>query len=335
MDIRSDLRQEAQLLSRLANFAGVFRKFNIEDWSHLKNEEDFERIYSFPWPQRGPLENIYADGRDIAVFMSGRLQEFNDPSVFPTLKSFVDSFSGGWVDQVHVLVDQLAKAREVAATVKSPPWAVGQMLGLFSKQIELLEAVRGVLNQLQGSDTYLWESRKTKAVIQSAPYDQVLGCIDAVGKMFERLPGTYAGMGEEQLRDHILVSLSAAVTGSATGETFNKRGKTDILVRSPSGSNNEFVGECKFWRGEVVYHATIDQLLSYLGWRDDKTAVILFVPSQGFSAVLEKIKEFTPKHPAFSRFVSEGGESWFNYEFRLPAEPSRLIRLAVMAYHLH
>ncbi|HEY9105455.1 MAG TPA: hypothetical protein VIN58_02165, partial [Roseateles sp.] len=248
--------------------------------------------------------------------------------------SFVDSFSGGWVDQVNLLVNQLTNARAVAEKIERLPWAVGQMLALFGKQIELLEAVRNVLNQLHASETYLRDSNKGKAVIQSAPYEQVLGCIDAVGKMFERLPDTYVGMGEEQLRDHILVSLSAAVTGSATGETFNKRGKTDILVRSPSGADNEFIGECKVWRGEMVYRATIDQLLSYLGWRDDKTAVILFVPTQGFSGVLEKIKEFTPKHPAFSRFVSAGGESWFNYEFRLPDEPGRLIRLAVMAYHL-
>ncbi len=33
--------------------------------------------------------------------------------------------------------------------------------------------------------------------------------------------------------------------GQATGETFNKSGKTDILVRD--GDRNVFVAECKWW----------------------------------------------------------------------------------------
>lgn len=63
--------------------------------------------------------------------------------------------------------------------------------------------------------------------------------------------------------------------GSATGETFNKKGKTDILLRH--AGNNAFVGECKFWKGEKSFLSTIDQLLGYLTWRDSKTAVIMFV----------------------------------------------------------
>jgi hypothetical protein len=83
-------------------------------------------------------------------------------------------------------------------------------------------------------------------------------------------------MEEEHLRDHILMVLDPNFEyGSATGETFNKKGKTDILLRHDSSV--AFVAECKFWGGEKVFHKTIDQLLNYLTWRDSKTAVIIFV----------------------------------------------------------
>ena len=150
--------------------------------------------------------------------------------------------------------------------------------------------------------------------------------------MFERLPSTYAGKDEESLRDHILVTLGAAILGSVTGETFNKRGKTDILVRG--ADSNEFIGECKFWHGKEVYLSTISQLLSYLSWRDTKAAIILFVPNMDFGSVIRKIKEHTSEHPNFFRLVSESDETWQNYEFKMNEDSGRTVSIAIMAYHM-
>jgi hypothetical protein len=44
------------------------------------------------------------------------------------------------------------------------------------------------------------------------------------------------------------------------GETFNFEGKTDILIRVEA--LNVFIAECKLWKGEKQFLATIDQLLS-------------------------------------------------------------------------
>lgn len=88
----------------------------------------------------------------------------------------------------------------------------------------------------------------------------------------ERHPSTYAGKDEETLRDHFLMILDTHFE-SVTGETFNRNGKTDILIRHEK--SNVFVGECKFWRSEKSLIKTIDQLLDYLTWRDSKAAVEL------------------------------------------------------------
>lgn len=334
MEIRLDLRREEALLNRLVQYAKVFRSNNTEEWPHLKNNEDFRRVYELPWDLRGPLENIYGDGRDLAVFMGSRLCEFNDAKAFPTLKLFADSFTGGWIDQIDLLKGASQKAKDAVLKLEHAPWAVGKMIQLFDEQIELVAATRLVILSLKDSATYAWENSTKPISVQTAEYEKILVCINLIGKMFERLPSTYANKEEEHLRDHILVSLGAAVIGSATGETFNKRGKTDILVRDAVSGSNEFVGECKFWRGEVVYHRTIDQLLSYLGWRDNKAAVIFFVPNKGFSNVLQTIRDATPLHGQFLRLESEPDESWLNYIFTAPGDDNRTIQLAIMAYHM-
>ena len=62
-------------------------------------------------------------------------------------------------------------------------------------------------------------------------YDHILGVVSAMARGMERTPGNYASWQEEQLRAALLVLPNTRYEGQATGETFNKSGKTDIIVR--------------------------------------------------------------------------------------------------------
>ena len=92
---------------------------------------------------------------------------------------------------------------------------------------------------------------KPEPTLPDSVYHDILQTIHDVGKGFERLPATYSDKDEEALRDHILLLLELRFEGSATGETFNKAGKTDVLIRHEN--SNAFIAECKFWRGQEVY----------------------------------------------------------------------------------
>lgn len=173
---------------------------------------------------------------------------------------------------------------------------------------------------------------KPEPTLNDEIYNDILRIIHDVGKQFERLPATYTGKDEEQLRDHILLMLEPNFEGSATGETFNKAGKTDILLRYEG--SNVFIAECKFWHGEKAYLATIDQLLGYLTWRDSKAAIVLFVSNKDFSSVLKTVKEVTPKHPNFLRSYGEREETWFRYGVHLQGDQNREVRMAVMLFHI-
>ncbi len=162
-------------------------------------------------------------------------------------------------------------------------------------------------------------------------YMDILSLIHDVGKEFERLPSLYANKEEEHLRDHFLMMLEPNFEGSATGETFNKTGKTDILLRHDG--SNVFIGECKFWRGKKSFLGTITQLLGYLTWRDSKAAVIMFVPNKEFTPAVESAKASVIEHPNYLRTLNEKDETWFNCEFHLNGDRNRVVKVAIMLYH--
>lgn len=173
---------------------------------------------------------------------------------------------------------------------------------------------------------------KPEPSLDNSVYQDILQIVHDTGKEFERLPSVYVGKEEEHLRDHMLMMLEPNFEGSATGETFNKSGKTDILLRYDG--NNVFIGECKFWKGQKSFLGTISQLLGYLTWRDSKAAVIMFVPNKEFSPVLKSAKDSVSNHENFLSFVNEQDETWFNCEFHLNGDRNRVIKIAIMLYHL-
>lgn len=166
--------------------------------------------------------------------------------------------------------------------------------------------------------------------LDDATYQNILSIIHEMGVAMERHPSTYASKQEEELRDFLLMTLCTHYPNT-TGETFNKKGKTDILVRHDG--TNVFVGECKFWKGLKAFHETIDQILGYLTWRDSKAAIICFVNNKELNPVLEQILTGTPQHPSFVRLEFKKSESWTQFEFRLKSDATRNVHLAVLCFH--
>lgn len=173
---------------------------------------------------------------------------------------------------------------------------------------------------------------KPDPTLNQSIYLDILQTIHDFGKVFERYPSTYRDKNEEELRDHLLFCLEPRYEGSATGETFNKQGRTDILIRYEK--MNLFIAECKFWEGPRHYLDTITQLLKYLTWRDSKAAVVVFVRNKDFSSVLGTVEETTPDHSNYLGFIDKKDESWFNYRFHINDDRNREVKLAVLLFHI-
>jgi hypothetical protein len=164
-------------------------------------------------------------------------------------------------------------------------------------------------------------------------YEDVLKVLSQAGCGMERKPSLYRGKEEEDVRDQFLLFLEtryAATTG--TSETFNKAGKTDILLKYEDGTNL-FVAECKWWSGETEFHAAIKQLFDrYLTWRDSKAALLLFVRNKNFSAVINKVRSEAAKSPYFIGPAADRGETSLAFDFHLSSDEQRLVRFAILLF---
>lgn len=166
-------------------------------------------------------------------------------------------------------------------------------------------------------------------------YDDVVDSIYSFGKSMERKPSTYQGKDEEALRDQFLLILEtryAEVT--ATGETFNKTGKTDILLKYAKDGSNLFIAECKFWHGQSEFLQAISQLFDrYLTWRDSKVAMMFFVSNKQFSSVLKSAEEAIKTHPYYISKKGQRGESSSSYLLHLPGDKDKVVHVEVMLFH--
>lgn len=155
MAIRADFKEVEGPLNRLLVYGQTFDEFNCEKWPHYRNREDFERVYELSAEEQKTYEDLYSDGRDCSVTMSDFMGGgFNDVRRFPTLRSYVAAFEGGWVHQTDELKARLAEVVALREKHGKQPWSVRAMVDLHQKQIEMLEAAAVVLAQLKNTPLY-------------------------------------------------------------------------------------------------------------------------------------------------------------------------------------
>jgi hypothetical protein len=166
-------------------------------------------------------------------------------------------------------------------------------------------------------------------------YSDILKVIYDAGKSMEKKPALYKGKDEEGLRDQFLFILETRYESiTATGETFNKKGKTDIILKYSDDNSNVFVAECKFWKGASEFHKAINQLFDrYLTWRDSKVALIFFVTNKDFSKIISTADEECDKHEYFVSRNGINGESSFSYKFRLPNDIDKEVYMELILFH--
>lgn len=132
-------------------------------------------------------------------------------------------------------------------------------------------------------------------VLQEAIYRDILEAVHSWARSLERTPKTANKLDEEELRDLLLGTLNGYWHGEAGGELFNGNGKTDILIRADD--RNAFIAECKIWRGPKGATDAVDQLLSYLVWRDSKAALVMFIKAADPASTVEKLHAAVEAHP--------------------------------------
>jgi hypothetical protein len=176
------------------------------------------------------------------------------------------------------------------------------------------------------------EPFRPEPALDDAQYEAALGVLRNQRNALERSPGTSAKMGEEEIRNLLLVGLNGHFEGQAAGEVFNNTGKTDILIRVED--RHIFIGECKIWKGPKTITDTLDQLLGYLTWRDTKAALLLFIRSGVPGDVISKAITKCREHPNYKRDGKHATDERHDFVFHANGDTSREIKIAFLPFHL-
>ena len=284
-------------------------------------------------PPRGNLQN-----NTIVLTMKG--MNLEQTQVTNTFQKTLDEFDlyFGWQRENAKQLEQTLRQSSIAAInarrsrlladrnlVANLPFKIKARNDVAPTYTAPVQRKKIATQQVQTSPAF-----KPEPVLTEADYQHIITMIDGMTKTMERSPTTFAKLDEEALRDMYLVPLNAHFEGSATGETFNASGKTDILIRV--GDRNIFIAECKIWRGAAYLKEAIDQLLSYLTWRDTKAAIIIFSRNKGLSGVLQSVQETIANYPNRKSGPTVQGETKFRYVFGNPTDEKREIIVTVMVF---
>ena len=167
-------------------------------------------------------------------------------------------------------------------------------------------------------------------------YNEIVDKVYSIYQELEKYPSNYKDKNEEALRDFILPSLQTLLTNiTATGETFNCQGTTDICIKRTDGSN-VFIGECKIWKGPKALIEAINQLFNrYLTWKDTGASIIIFVKNKNFTQRIDTAYKTIKKHPLYLREISptKEKEAFFSFIFHHVQDPKREIKMTFMLFH--
>lgn len=168
--------------------------------------------------------------------------------------------------------------------------------------------------------------------ISDNDYENIKNIINLACSSMEKTARTFSKLLEEELRDVILSNLNTHYKGTATGETFNRIGKTDIHI--PFENKSAYIGECKIWHGEKKFTEAIVQMFGYTTWRDTKTSLIIFNKNaKDFSKILETVQDSLGQNSLCINKTRISNNEW-RCRFKRNEESNEVIDVSVVLYDL-
>jgi hypothetical protein len=208
-----------------------------------------------------------------------------------------------------------------------------ELISIEPKANELLKVeVQNLIDNYESVKSSVHQSYVSRDNISRANFNQIIQHIITIGINLEKQNELHEHFGEEQFRDYLLPYLNSIFKETTTtGETFNKIGKSDILIQNNQGEN-VFIAECKIWKGEAEFSDAINQLFDrYINWRNEKAALIFFnKKNKGFNDVITKGREAIKKHEYFESFLTHRNDSSSSYVFLNPDDKSQKIYLELI-----
>jgi hypothetical protein len=293
--------------------------FNLGGYPDIEIRDN-EVIFSVSFPDDA------ADADRLRINIDGHIKSLEDAVGY--LKRDVINHNNSAINTIR---QALERKRESARSATGAVRALG--IPIKKKDAEPTFTIPAKRRELPAKRPPVSTGKyEPEPILDEKEYQHILEILRSMSLVIERSPSSFASLDEEAIRDHFLIQLNGHYEGSATGETFNASGKTDILIRVEN--RNVFIAECKFWRGPKSFDEAIDQILGYLTWRDSKCALLVFNKNKDSSAVRQKMHEIMEARSEYRKTVFHNPEADSRYVFVKESDPGREIALTTQLYDI-
>jgi hypothetical protein len=225
------------------------------------------------------------------------------------------------IKEDETLLSELQTASPIPIRIKKS-WEVGYHANL--KKRSFIKCITKPISN--------WVNDLSYPVLDPKIYNDILQYIENLWRQFEKTPNSYSWLGEEHIRDLILVSLNWIFENNATGETFAKKWKTDIYLVIDKWNILKF--ECKYRKWRSIVHPTINQLLNYTTWRDNYWSIILFIKAKWRTAILKKVYNELESYPTLVWSICTINSSHFQCKIENPDDDEKLLNLSCLCFFL-
>jgi len=257
------------------------------------------------------------------------------------LKVFVADVSK--LESLLPLLESLPSVRKVNVTESNSTSSPKRNLTVYPSIVydisEVIDQVSSYLDSYyRGNPIDPVFTEEAISSISETAFEQIVLLLQEFGNDLEKRPRTFSKFDhEEEFREYFLPYLnSMSKNHRATGETFNKQGKTDLLIQDSAG-NNVFIAEFKIWHGPSELQKAVDQLIDrYVSWRDEHTALIVINKNNaGFSDVVSSAIVALQAHKLYKSLIKQDSESSALFEFHNSEDRKKMIKLELILFNYY
>jgi hypothetical protein len=176
------------------------------------------------------------------------------------------------------------------------------------------------------------KQRETEYSISTSDYENIKHIISMAGYSMEKTAKTFNKFSEEELRDVFIAFLNTHYLDMATGETFSRKGKTNIRIQFENKS--AYIAECKMWSGEKNLQEAINQLFSYTTWHDVKASIIIFnKENKDFVKLLGTVKTFLDNNELCQSNIAITKNEW-SCKFKKSKDNTQIITVHLVVFDI-
>ncbi|MFE0564654.1 hypothetical protein ACFW1D_19415 [Priestia megaterium] len=246
---------------------------------------------------------------------------------------YFSNFTNVFVTDMLKPIDPITNPRRIQLLkeqIDSDIFYLGEDIGYVEECLEIDLPINRDLN-LNGS-------------LLEEEYEKIIRNIYKYGTFMSGTRDTHKGLGENALRDILLNNLNSIYPNLiGTGETFNKAGHADIILKNIE-KTNVFIAECKLWKNpKYAINDALDQLLdNYVTEYDNKISLIIFNNKVKITTAKDGIENLVIPHlksrnlnPKYMPTQFPNTKYVYYYEIDNPVDSSETVELTVILININ